>query len=288
MLWAVSHFASLLPMENLKNQSSPRRSWLFILLSIVTLAFVILLLDQSVKRPSKNSTASMASQLGPKDVIGDLGGMKVTIPRHVAEFVEYDGDPGWSGKQAGEVPSRTPDSKLMSFGFRVRFPDMATLSSKELWADRDAGTPRTTKWLDVGVTTGSHYPGDGFMDRSTAAILEQPDSRYWFTQYEELPQKEFDLSVYIASGVNPKTGKPYREHDDAEQIFVSRNLTGKVLTRINCSHRGFQPCTQSWSLENKKVQAKVYVSYTRPMLEHWQEIQTNVTQFILELQKKTR
>ncbi len=31
----------------------------------------------------------------PKDVIGDLGGLKVKIPRHYAEYVEYDDDPGW-------------------------------------------------------------------------------------------------------------------------------------------------------------------------------------------------
>jgi hypothetical protein len=30
----------------------------------------------------------------PKDVIGGLGGMKVRIPRHYAEYVEDDGDPG--------------------------------------------------------------------------------------------------------------------------------------------------------------------------------------------------
>lgn len=34
------------------------------------------------------------AQYTPKDVVGDLGGMPVTIPRHLAEFVEYEGDPG--------------------------------------------------------------------------------------------------------------------------------------------------------------------------------------------------
>ncbi|MDR0736333.1 MAG: hypothetical protein LBF51_05810, partial [Zoogloeaceae bacterium] len=41
------------------------------------------------------------AQHTPRDVIGDLGGMKVRIPRHYAEYVEYDGDPGFGEKRKG-------------------------------------------------------------------------------------------------------------------------------------------------------------------------------------------
>jgi hypothetical protein len=227
-------------------------------------------------------SALVISQYNPSNIVGDMGGLKVNIPRHVAEYVEYDGDPGWSGKRGNTSPIRTNDSKLMSFSFRVRFPNMDTLSSKELWADYGARPPRTNPWLRVGVTTGSHYSGDGYMDRWTQSTLERPDARYWFTHYEMLPKKEFDLDSYVVSGTNPKTGKLYRDNDEAKQIFVSRSGQGQILTSIECSHRGFQPCTQRWSLEYEGVHAEVDVLYTRPLLQHWREIQKNVTQFILD------
>ncbi len=273
-------------MSDASDKSEPRgKPWgLLLLLGTPLLATAVLFLWQLVSSVANfgGGTAMVMSQYNPKEVIGDLGGMKVSIPRHVAEYVEYDGDPGWSGKREVPVPVRTYDSRLMSFGFRVRFPDMATLSSKEMWTDYKAGTPPTTQWLNVGVTTGSHYPGDGFMDRSTRTTLERPDARYGNNRYEMLPKKEFGLTTYVMPGADPKTGKPYLEHDEAEQVFVYRNASGQVLTRIECSHRGFQPCTQSWSTEYESVQAKVYVSYTRPMLKNWREIQKNVTQFMLD------
>lgn len=35
-----------------------------------------------------------AASYTPHDVVGDLGGMPVTIPHHFASYVEYDDDPG--------------------------------------------------------------------------------------------------------------------------------------------------------------------------------------------------
>lgn len=257
---------------------------LLLVLGTSLLGIALLFLWQFVSGVANlgGGTAMVMSQYNPKEVIGDLGGMKVSIPRHVAEYVEYDGDPGWSGKRKGPEAVRTYDSRLMSFGFRVRFPDMATLSNKEMWTDYKAGIPPTTQWLKVGVTTGSIYPGDGFMDRWTRTTLERPDARYGNNRYEKLPKNEFELTTFVVPGVDPKTGKPYREHDEAEQVFVDRDASGQVLTHIECSHRGFQPCTQTWSMEYEEVHAEVYVSYTRPMLKNWREIQKKVTQFMLD------
>lgn len=76
-----------------------------------------------------------AAHYTPKDVVGDLGGMPVTIARHIPHLVEYDGDPGWGEKRKGPPPERTHASRLNSFGVHVRYPDMATLSSPELWSE---------------------------------------------------------------------------------------------------------------------------------------------------------
>lgn len=40
-----------------------------------------------------------------EDVIGDLGGMEVRIPRDYARYVEYDADPGFGEKRDGLRPS---------------------------------------------------------------------------------------------------------------------------------------------------------------------------------------
>jgi hypothetical protein len=47
-----------------------------------------------------------AAQFSRGVVVGDLGGMPVAIPRHFAEYVEYDGDPGW-GETRKAIPLHT-------------------------------------------------------------------------------------------------------------------------------------------------------------------------------------
>ncbi len=63
-------------------------------------------------------------------VIGDLGGMPVSIPHHFAHFVEYEGDPRFLEPRKGTPPMRGYQSKLRSFGFEVRFPDMMPLTDE--------------------------------------------------------------------------------------------------------------------------------------------------------------
>lgn len=76
------------------------------------------------------------AQYTPKDVVGDLGGMKVRIPRHCAEYVEYDGDPGFGEQRKGSLPERTFESKLRSFGIDIRMTDMRCQESSELRENR--------------------------------------------------------------------------------------------------------------------------------------------------------
>ncbi len=114
--------------------------------------------------------AMAAARYSSRAVVGDLGGVAVTIPSHFANFVEYDGDPGWGEKRKGPRPERTHQSKLISFGYYTRFPDMAGESSRELIKDRSSYPNSRTAWISVGITTGSIYPGDGFLDRIASYI----------------------------------------------------------------------------------------------------------------------
>jgi hypothetical protein len=246
-----------------------------------------------------------AAQYTPKDVVGDLGGMKVTIPRHIAEYVEYDGDPGWGEKRKGPRPERTHDSRLKSFGFKVRDHDLATLSSPQMWADYEKyskpewtvrhGSRGGDTWVDVGITSGQSYPGDGFLDRGYKATLVDPPYGKWDAYAKQAKAVE-GLEHYVVKGVDPETGEPSRELDptydidkpeailirgNTKMIYVARYPDGKVMTEVRCHYTGIQPCTQTWSLEREGVHALVYVQYLRERLHEWQHIQKQVTRLIL-------
>ncbi len=252
---------------------------LVILIAPVLIFFLYIVFQTSSLSNPFEPPEMAAAKYASRDVVGDLGGVPVNIPRHFANYVEYEGDPGWGEKRKGLKPKRTHQSKLTSFGYYTRFPDMAGESSFELVKDKSSYSIHTTPWIDVGITTGNIYPGDGFLDRRAAA-MKNNSSRY--EQYEQLPSPEHGLTVYAPAGVDPKTDKPYREHDYAKDVFLHRDNTNRVDTYIDCRNRlrGLQTCEHSFSLE-PYMHAKVYVVYRRTQLPHWREIQQAVTQQIL-------
>jgi hypothetical protein len=239
-----------------------------------------------------------AARLGKTEfVIGDLGGVPVKIPHYFANYVEYDGDPSFGEKRAGAVPARTYQSKLASFGFKVRFPDMAGRSSSELWKDFEKYSDYNWKdyydpiksispWIDVGVNAGSHYPVDGFLVRRAKADLTFRATRVAHQNYEKLPKKEYDLFVYAPAGIDPQTKKSYRARDSAEDVFVDRNKANKVNAYITCTNNRqvkWTTCTHWISME-PNMRAALYVSYSRKFLPQWRQIQKNVSQLVWSFQ----
>ncbi len=138
----------------------------------------------------------------PKDVIGDLGGLKVRIPRHYAEYVEYDGDPGWGKKREGPIPERTFDSRLSSFGISVRFPDMKGLENAELREElRRYRLNPNSPWISIGINAGEIYPSMGANARNGLAKRLWEPSPYWWRNYERLPEDIYGLEAYVLSGL---------------------------------------------------------------------------------------
>jgi hypothetical protein len=222
-----------------------------------------------------------AAQYSDKAVHADLGGMLVAIPRHFADYVEYNGDPGFGQKREGPRPVRDQYSKLMSFGFYVSYPDMRGLDSPEIREEKRTQLIRTSPWIKVGFNTGEIYPGDGFLDRweSYSVGKNKPESSY--TNYEKLPQKEHDLEVYALKGLDPKTNKPYREGQSAQDIFIYRQADGHVGATFKCGNTNLVPqCWHEFSLE-PQAHAVVYMSYRRSLLPEWQSIQTKVRDLVL-------
>lgn len=253
-----------------------------LLVALVVAAYVVIFHSTTAVRNPFEPAEMAAVRYAPRDAVGDLGGVAVTIPRHFANHLEYDGDPGWGEKRQGPRPARDHQSKISSFGYYTRFPDMAGESSPELINDKRSYFPGNTPWISVGINTGSDYAGNGYLDRWTSARVEKPNDILKHYNYEKLPDTEHGLTVYAAVGSDPKTNTPFRDHADAKDVFVMRDAKGRVLTTVECSNRNVPspPCTQDFSLE-PDMRAGVYLSYRRSLLPHWREMQAAVTQQLL-------
>lgn len=230
-----------------------------------------------------------ASYYSPKDLVGNLGGMPVRIDRRIVNLVEYDGDPGWGEKRQGPPPERTHTSRIASFGFQVRFPDMRSLDEPDVRADYDRYHPTTptteyglkekNPWLMGDVASGSRYPGHGFLDR-----------RFWGNDgipvgkgYKREPSPIQGLELYVLGGIDPSSGIPWRYESSWGDVYVHRNLEGKVTTYIACSYRrNAAPtiCSQTWSMEDNDLGIKVTLTYRHGLVLQWQDIQTKVSGFV--------
>lgn len=245
--------------------------------------------------PAEMNAAQFAKQ---EFVIGDLGGVPVRIPHYFANYVEYDDDPGFGEKRKGPALPRTYKSRLRSFGFEARFPDMAGRSSPELWQDynqyhdvywKDYYDPvkSITPWISVSFNTGSIYPGDRFLDYYVNATLafkvNASTAALHFMEYEKQPNREHGLTVYAVSGIDPKTKQPYRTlSEDAKDFYVHHDASGKVDAYIKCQNHRYiskRLCIQTFDLE-PKMKSEVYVMYYRTMLPQWQKIQINVIKLV--------
>ncbi len=263
----------------------------YIALVVLPITVVLFFVAKKTGTPQPDSfqpSEMAAAQFAQKDVVADLGGVPVSIPKHFADYVEYDGDPGFGEKRKEPKPKRTQQSKLSSFGFYVRYPDMVGLSTPELRQEKKKESIYTTMWISVGLHAGSMYKGKGTLDRLANGRVVNQDAFNKDRQYEQLPMEEYGLTIYASHGIDPKTNKPYREGRDAEDVFIHRDENGKVTTFITCSNRLIKsaPCTQWIDLE-PLMKADVYISYRRDLLPEWQKIQESVTQLIYNFKSTT-
>jgi len=228
-----------------------------------------------------------AAQYSSKDVVGNLGGLPVRLPRYAVHLVEYDGEPTW-GKNTKPV-AKTENTGIKSFGFYVRYPDMQLADSYATEKEKKTESIYRTMWLDVGVTSGEIYPKDGFLDRVFACLIRATAPAtcgvkvYWWHDYELLAKSEHGLMAYALKGIEPKSGLPAREQKNTDDVFAAKDKQGRVRTYISCSNVGHEaaPCGHSFSMEYDGMHADVSVKYRRGLLPHWQDIQDKVTKVIL-------
>ena len=167
------------------------------------------------------------AQYTPRDVIGDLGGMLVRIPRHYAEYVEYDDDPGFGEKRKESIPERNFKSRLRSFGMNVRFPDMKGLETMELKeAHRNYRLKPENPWIDISINAGSIYPSMGKNANSGLAKKLWEKSEYWFANYERAPRGCTNFCVNGQLAGNCCTSKELLKNDRYER--TNRQPAGRL------------------------------------------------------------
>ena len=234
----------------------------------------------SACRDAGMGSAPVAAPASAREVIGDLGGVPVRIPFEFAKSVEYDDDPAILEPRSKPVPARNFSSKLRSFGFDFRYPDMAGPDSEEARKDQAAHLPGNTFWIFVGLNAGQDYSGAGSTERLTSSRLSGPEA-FTGASYRLAAEKTCGLEAYLLEGNDPKTGKPIRENSNAQDVFVDRDAAGKATTFIQCSNRPLNaaPCTQYFDLE-PQIHAMVYLSYRRGLLCEARGIQGATSQLI--------
>ena len=234
----------------------------------------------SACRDAGTGSAPVAAPASAREVIGDLGGVPVRIPHEFAKSVEYDDDPAILEPRSKLMPARNFSSKLRSFGFNFRYPDMAGPGSEEASKDQAAHLPGNTFWISVGLEAGEDYVGAGSTERIASGTLGSPEPATG-ASYQLAAEKACGLDAYVLTGNDPKSGKPNREHSNARDVFVGRDAAGKATTYVECSNRPLNaaPCTQHFDLE-PQMHAQAYLLYRRGLLCEWRGIQSATSQLI--------
>lgn len=231
-----------------------------------------------------------AAQHTPKDVIGDLGGIKVRIPRYCAEYVEYDGDPGWGEKRKGVRPERGFDSKLNSFGIDFRLIDIKCKENSELQEDarRNFLKPESP-WVSISINAGEIYPSMGIYANNGLAKKLWEKSEYWFANFERAPSMDIaGLEAYFVTGSDPRTGKPARESDSTDDIYIHKT-ENHVDTYISCGRTsvpgGVATCHMHYGLE-PKAKVRIDARFKPALLPRWRSIKNSVSELIYGFEVK--
>lgn len=251
---------------------------------IATLFILWKLIDRRGEFAASKYFEASIVQASEKDVFGNLGGMKVRIPKYYAQYVEYDGDPGYGENPKKSIPDRTLNSKLRSFGINMRFPDMKGLETIELKENYQSHRLKPENpWIDISINAGSIYPTMGENASNELAKKLWEKSEYWFANYERAPQMDIAaLEAYVVAGTDPRTGKPARESDSTDDIYIHKTKN-YVDTYISCGRTsvpgGIATCHMHFGLE-PKAKVRIDAGFSPALLPKWHSIQNSVFELI--------
>ncbi len=256
---------------------SPVKKMAYFIALSTALAFVVFGISGNDETKKRHS--------GP--IIGDLGGVPVSIPRPFAHFVEYDSEPHFLEKNEVPAPEsqRTFESKIRSFGFEIRYPDMASEEAKTQ-AEKLKSDISNTMWMRVGISAGENYgsTGDEALERKRERYLDPKRKHY---SYSPLPEKTYGLTGYTPSGIDESRRLPISKGGvgadmNDKNIYFFRDENNQISTFIECSNMEHTAarCQHFFNLK-PIMKAHVRVNYRKELLENWREIQSSVSQVLI-------
>lgn len=183
---------------------------------------------------------------------GDLGGVYISVPMNNVRNVDFDSPALTGGKK-----------KIAGFTLIISTP-----------ADSGIEAP---DWR-ASVTSGSVFPGAGFLDRISTATIDRGK-----TNVEALTAQgisKFGLQTYspIPTGHGLISGE--------REFYIHRTTSGAVDAFIWCSTRivAAPPCDHTFTMEPNMV-AKIQIHYPVSQLKHWRKLQEITTTKILSYRK---
>lgn len=270
-----------------------RKILLFLIFICIVIALVWISYQNTPQYRFINSWVFTENKRGP--VIGDLGGITVSIPQPIPRFVEYQDDPHFMEKRKGDTPIRTFQSKLRSFGFEIRYPDMAVLN-ENTFEEKRKSTIHNTMWMDVGVSVEPYYDqfslqgiADGFTKRiwdSRHTIDEPPEIWKDKHGYKRLADTLYGLVVYSVYGYDDAKRyiRPGIDTHDILDANIYYHLDDKDIidSYITCSNvkHDAAPCEHQFILPSAK-NTLIKVHYRIGFLPQWQKIQYAIEKVIL-------
>ncbi len=228
--------------------------------------------------PTSAVPASSPASSPERFVVGTLGGMKVRIPWHFVNLMEFSGE-STDWKRGPRSPASRPAGvtrDIASFGFEVRYPDMAGLSTPALRREHHQRPFKVNRWLDVSITSGDIYPPRA-VEMMVARI--RPVGT---TIYDPEPSDVAGLTKYVAQGTDQRTGEPLRYQLSNPDVYIPNKGSGREPTVIHCTNTetGRQACKLYFTLEPDS-QTLMKVRFGRDMLAQWEDIQQRTRALML-------
>ncbi|MEJ7686962.1 MAG: hypothetical protein WKG52_08230 [Variovorax sp.] len=223
----------------------------------------------------------------PEAVIGDLGGVPVSIPREYARLVEYEGDPHWLEKPKGAKPVRTFESKLTSFGILAHYPDMKPLS-KETQESYRTTRFRDSEWISMGVVAGSNLRfGNDPLDRPYESRVPGHEPHPFFT-YEQLPMVHGMTPYQAVKDIGPNLilDDENRSHSAYNHILYFARENDKIVAFIKCGSGlaaapgGTKTCEHHFVFW-PEMKAQAELRYAPDFLPNWRSYQASYRALLL-------
>ena len=209
-------------------------------------------------------------------IVGNLGGVPVSLPEFVVENVQYDDTLGPFSKEwkTYQIPEkRTYTDNLMAFGFVFDFKTNELRKhfvNYDRWA-KDFSS-KTSTWVRVGVFSGKSGPKE---DMNQWAKVWLPENGYYRRYKYSKTAEEFGLEKYqVPDILDEKTQKPIRHTNDYGDTFLSRDSDGNITTVIKCSnYNKYEVLICKCYLQVPDLNTRLTLTFYRHHLEHWQSIQ---------------